>query len=57
MWFKKLIINLTIKILNKIKDVNFGSFDKAIDELLDKAIKNLKDIITKWDKIKEESKK
>lgn len=44
MWFKKLIISLTIKILNKIKTINFGDLDKAIN--------SLEEIIKKWDKIK-----
>lgn len=57
MWFKKLIVNITIKILEKIKKVNFGSLDKVIDGLLDSAINSLKKVIENWEIIKDEAKK
>ena len=57
MWFKKLIVNITIKILEKIKKVNFGLLAKVIDELLDRAINTLKKVIENWEIIKDEAKK
>lgn len=52
MWFKKLLIKLTIKVLIWLKDKDFGDIDKVIDKIIDQGIDALNSIIKSWHDIK-----
>ena len=41
MWFKKILVKLTIKLLNWLKDKDFGEFDDVIDKYINQGIKAL----------------
>ncbi len=56
MWFKKLMVKITIWVLNKIKDRDFGEFNKIIDEAIAKAINALETILEQWEIVKKSQK-
>ena len=51
MWFKKLLIKLTIKALDKINAVDYGKQEQAINNSITNANKELNNIIKNWDNV------
>lgn len=52
MWFKKILVKLTIKLLNYLKDKDFGDFDEVIDKYINQGIKALENILKQWEIVK-----